>query len=102
MYRILFTAALLALAPACVNAQAATPKPGTDSAAQATPRKSHNAFSDAIRELTRVAQEQAANEKAAHAAAPAVATARRDATAKNAAPPAIPATAPVLADSNLP
>ncbi|WP_133478925.1 hypothetical protein [Cognatilysobacter segetis] len=99
MHRILFTAALLALAPACVHAQAVTAK-ADPAAAPASPRKSHSPFGDVIRELTRAAQAQAAASKATTNAAPA----SHDA-AKPAAPPrtiAVPATAPVLADSRLP
>ena len=96
MHRILFTAAVLAFAPVCVHAQAATPKAEAGTDATAKPHKSMNPFGAAIRELTRAAQEQAASEKAAHAPS----TARpRDATPKAPAS-AVPATAPVLADSN--
>jgi hypothetical protein len=97
MYRILFTAALLAIAPACVHAQAAPAKPASDVAAQA-PRRSHNPFGAAIIELTRAAREQAA----ATSASPKTAVpAARDATSPkspNASPAA--ATAPTLADAN--
>jgi hypothetical protein len=99
MHRILFTAALLALAPACVHAQAVAPKADASSATQ-TPRKSHNPFGEAIRELTRAAQAQASTTKAAHAPATAAPTGTRDAAPKATPTSAVPATAPVLADSN--
>ena len=93
MHRILFTAALLALAPACVHAQAATPKADAPAVAPAA-SKSHNPFGAAIRELTRAAQLQAAAAKAPQPPAPGTAT--RDVAPKAAPAPA----APKLADSN--
>jgi hypothetical protein len=98
MHRILFTAALLALAPACVHAQAAAPQ--ADTGAQATARKSHNPFGAVIRELTRAAQEQAATAKAAHPATPAATPGSHDVAPKPTPTSAIPAAAPALADSN--
>jgi hypothetical protein len=98
MRRILITAALLVLAPACVHAQAASTNSDAR-ATHATPRKPHSAFGDVIRELTRAAQEQAAATKAATPAATAAPSARKGAKASN-TPAVVPATAPVaLADS---
>jgi len=98
MHRILLTATLLALAPACVHAQdAASPARAEPAAA----RKSHNPFGAAMLELTRAAREQAAATpaKAASNAASAPAT---PAAAKAPAGPARPATAAVLAASRNP
>jgi hypothetical protein len=100
MHRIQFTTALLAIAPAVVHAQAATPK-AVDAAApeQAPARRSHSPFGEAIIQLTRAAREQAAATKAA--APGAKADARPSAPKPVSAPvSALPAGAPVLADSN--
>jgi hypothetical protein len=100
MHRILFTAALLAIAPACVHAQAAAPKVDAPVAPTAVARKSHNPFGAVIQELTRAAKEQAATAKATRSAPPAATPGSRDATPKAAPSSAVPATAPALADSN--
>jgi hypothetical protein len=100
MHRILFTAALLAVAPACVHAQAAAPKSAASAGTTTVARKSHNPFGAVIQELTRAAQEQAATAKATRSAAPAPTPGSRDAAPKAAPASAVPATAPVLADSN--
>ena len=92
MHRILSTIALLALAPACVHAQAAPPKAEAPAPAQAAPRKSHNPFGAAMLELTRAAREQAAAKAAP--AEPAATTTTREATKP------VQREAPVLADSN--
>lgn len=99
MHRILSIAALLAFAPACVHAQAATPKAVAAAPAQATARKSHNPFGEAILELTRAAREQAATSKAAGNATKPV---THDVAPKPLSTPlsSVPAGAPVLADSN--
>lgn len=94
MHRILFTAALLAVAPACVHAQAVPVRADAQPASQATARQSHNPFGAAMIELTRAAREQAATAKAGNAPQ----TAPR---AQGPAPKQAPATdAPTLADSN--
>lgn len=107
MHRILTTVALLALAPACVHAQAAATKAtGAADAPRSTPaaRRSHNAFGEAILELTRAARAQAAAaaETAETADATPVKKAASPAKADTKAVPAasLPADAPVLADSN--
>jgi hypothetical protein len=106
MRRILTTIALLALAPACVHAQAAAKKATTDAdAAHDAPapakRRSHNPFGEVILELTRAARAQAATTAGTDdAAGPKkdAAPARATVSPLPAAP--LPSAAPVLADSN--
>ncbi|TZF89862.1 hypothetical protein [Cognatilysobacter lacus] len=99
MHRILFTAALLAVAPVCVHAQAAptkaAPAKAASDAASPVPRRSHNPFGAAMLELTRAAREQATAQQAT------AKTPAHDAQTRK-APHATPATttSPALADAD--